>query len=108
AIVHEGGVATTVAVDLGDRAAVRELPVQVASEVGDVEVLANIAGVWHDDDRAFYGPLLHEIDVDEMLGVLDVGITAPLLLARGFLPHMVRTRRGHVLNLSGTFADGAQ
>ncbi|MGH2485815.1 MAG: SDR family NAD(P)-dependent oxidoreductase, partial [Ktedonobacterales bacterium] len=39
---------------------------------------------------------------------MDVGIMAPLLLARGFLPQMVSAQRGHVINLSGTFGSGAR
>jgi 3-oxoacyl-[acyl-carrier protein] reductase len=103
-----GGAASAFVIDLRDQDAVLQLPERVASEVGPIEVLANIAGVWHGPDRAYYGPLLHETDPDEILEVLDVGITAPLLLARGFLPQMIAAKRGHILNLSGTFASGAR
>jgi NAD(P)-dependent dehydrogenase (short-subunit alcohol dehydrogenase family) len=105
-IEGDGGGATAYVVDLRDRAAVADLSSRVEGEFGSVGVVANIAGVWHGEDRAYYGPLLHDTDVGEILDVMEVGIIAPMLLTRALLPSMLGAQGGTVVNLSGTFSDG--
>lgn len=101
----EGGDAEVVDLDLRDRAAVADLPAR-ATKLGSVAVVANIAGIWHGEDRAFYGPLLHETEAEEILDVMEVGIIAPMLLTRALLPSIIAAGGGSVINLSGTFGDG--
>ncbi|MGN6258128.1 MAG: SDR family NAD(P)-dependent oxidoreductase [Solirubrobacterales bacterium] len=106
-IGNEGGDAEVVALDLRDRAAVADVPNRVKA-LGSVNVLANIAAVWHGEDRAFYGPLLHETEVEEILDVMEVGIVAPMLLTRALLPLIIAADGGSVINLSGTFSEGGR
>ncbi len=107
-IERDGGEAAAYVVDLRDRAAVADLPSRVEGELGSVRVVANIAAVWHGEDRAYYGPLLHETEVDEILDVMEVGIIAPMLLTRALLPSMIGAQGGAVVNLSGTFSAGGR
>lgn len=104
-INSEQGDAEVIDLDLRDRVAVAELPARVEA-LGSVGVVANIAGVWHGEDNAFYGPLLHETEVEEILDVMEVGIVAPMLLTRALLPSIIAVGGGSVINLSGTFSDG--
>lgn len=94
--------------DLGDLNAVAALARAITSDLGTVDVIANVAGVWHDDEKAFQGPLLHETPQEQVLNVLDVGIRAPMVLTALLLPGMVERKNGHVINISGTFSDGAK
>jgi NAD(P)-dependent dehydrogenase (short-subunit alcohol dehydrogenase family) len=105
-IEGEGGKAAVYAVDLSDRAAVAELPSRVNGELGAVGVVANIAAVWHGEDRAYYDRPLHETDVEEVLEVMEVGIVAPMVLTRALVPSMIEAGSGSVINLSGTFSAG--
>jgi NAD(P)-dependent dehydrogenase (short-subunit alcohol dehydrogenase family) len=104
-IQSEGGAGEIVELDLRDRAAVAALPARV-EELGPLAAVANIAGVWHGEDRAFHGPLLHETASEEILDVMEVGIIAPMLLTRALLPSIIAAGGGSVVNLSGTFGDG--
>lgn len=79
---------------------------QIEEQFGPVGLLANIAAVWHNNDRAYSGPLLHELATEEIIEVLDVGIQAPMLLSSIFGSSMSSQRRGHIVNLSGTFGEG--
>jgi len=103
-----GGRARTYPTDLRDPAAVVAAAEAVLADWGRVDLIANVAGVWHDDDRVYHGPLLYQTSVREVSEVLDVGIRAPMVLTGALLPSMARRRAGHVLNISGSFDDGAK
>ena len=69
-------------------------------------MIANVAGVWHNSERAYQGPRLNETPTAEIIEVLDVGIRAPMILTARLLGGMIERRSGHVLNISGTFSSG--
>lgn len=75
---------------------------------GTVDVIVNVAGVWHDENRAFYGPRLWELPEDEISKVMQVGIIAPMLLTSKLLPKMIEKKSGKILQISGTFENGAK
>jgi 3-oxoacyl-[acyl-carrier protein] reductase len=102
-----GGSAVVYPVDLRDAESVEATAGRIMAEVDDLAVIANVAGVWHDDEKAYQGPLLYETPVEEVLEVLRVGIEAPMVLTAKLLPPMVEAGEGHVVNISGTFSDGA-
>lgn len=74
----------------------------------DIDIIVNAAGVWHNDDRAYYGLGLWELSDEEILEVMQVGIVAPMLLTKTLIPSMIRKKSGKVLNISGTFENGAK
>ncbi len=43
------------------------------AQLGAIDVLMNVAGVWHDADRKFHGPLAADTAADEFDEVLEVG-----------------------------------
>lgn len=102
-----GGTAAVYPVDLRDAEAVEATAGRIVSELQHLAVIANVAGVWHDENRADSGPLLHETSVEETREVLRVGVEAPMVLTATLLPPLVAAREGHVINISGTFSDGA-
>jgi len=79
---------------------------QVRGLTEHVDLVANIAGVWHDDENAYYGPTLWEMPESELIDVMTVGIMAPMLLTRGILPLMIGRDNAQIVNLSGTFSSG--
>jgi NAD(P)-dependent dehydrogenase (short-subunit alcohol dehydrogenase family) len=90
--------------DLRETAEIEGLGKAVHRDLGEVDILVNAAGVWHDEDHAFRGPYLQDTPVSQICDVLDVGLRASFLLSRIFLPDMIRKRGGKILQLSCGFA----
>ena len=74
---------------------------------GSVDIIANVAGVWHNENTVYYGPKLWETPTEQINEVLDVGIRAPMLITRALLPSMIQKNQGKILQISGTFESGA-
>jgi len=105
AIQSAGGTAEIFVTDLRDSRAIGQLAEAVQTLWGPVEVLANIAGAWHDDETLYLGPLAQR-SVEEIDEMLDVNLRAPMLLCRQFIPGMMAKGRGKIINLSGCFPEG--
>lgn len=103
-IDETGGEASIFPTDLRDSNAIEKLYFDVKSLYGGVDILVNNAAVWHDDSRMYYGPLLHEIPLEELEEVINVGILAPMQLTRLIIPGMVKKRVGKILQISGGFS----
>lgn len=94
--------------DLRDQESIQELWNEVTEKWEDgADILVNAAGVWHSDDKVYYGPGLEETPVDQINEVMDVGIRAPMILTRLVLKEMIEQGEGKILNISGTFESGA-
>lgn len=105
-IIDSGGEAKIFPTDLRDEAAINKLSINVQDSFGDIDFLLNVAGVWHNDKIAYAGVPLVDTPAEQINEVLDVGIRAPMLITRLFLPGMIRKRQGKILCISGTFASG--
>jgi len=103
-ISRRSGQARIFQVDLRDQNAISRVGREIFQVWPTVDIVVNAAAVWHDEEGAFYGKDLHEMPAHQIVEVLDVGIQAPMLLTRLFLPGMTERRHGKVLNISGTFA----
>lgn len=79
--------------DLGDRASLRALAEQAEAQAGGVDVLVNNAGV---------GSAMpyDKLTVGEIDQTIEVNLRAPMVLSRLLLPHMIRRRRGHIVNIA--------
>jgi 3-oxoacyl-[acyl-carrier protein] reductase len=71
---------------------------------GAVDIIMNIAGVWHDNDRKFQGPLLPETSVEIIDDVFGVGLRGHMLLTRNLLPDLMSQHSGKVLFIACGFA----
>jgi 3-oxoacyl-[acyl-carrier protein] reductase len=80
-------------VDLADPQAIEHL----IADCGPVDVLVNNASVLVDTP-------LEDIRLDQMQSVFDVNLRAPVLLTRGFIPHMSAQGWGRIVNLSSVGA----
>ena len=94
-------------VDLTDVADIRRVIHDITQQEDSIHLLANIAGVWHNEDESYYGPKIWEIPEGRLLEVMTVGITAPMLLSRGLIPKMPGNGVAQIVNLTGTFNTGA-
>jgi NAD(P)-dependent dehydrogenase (short-subunit alcohol dehydrogenase family) len=88
-ITAAGGKASFVAADLGDVADVRRL----ASEVGDVDILINNAGI------SVFAPTT-EFDVAAFDKMFASNVRAPFLLVGALAPGMAARGRGSIVSLS--------
>jgi NAD(P)-dependent dehydrogenase (short-subunit alcohol dehydrogenase family) len=88
-IMDAGGKASFVAADLGDAAEVQRL----ASEVGDVDILINNAGI------ALFGPTA-EFDVSAFDKMFASNVRAPFFLVAALAPGMAARGNGSIVSLS--------
>ncbi len=93
--------------DLRDEEEIKKLWSDVKKTWKSVDILINAAGVWHNDNTVYCGPHLEDTPAEQINEVLDVGIRAPMLLARLVLPEMIKKKQGKIINISGTFESGA-
>jgi short-subunit dehydrogenase len=82
-----------VAADLHDRGQVDALIGRSETALGPLDLLVNNAGVEEASSFTRYTP-------DELTSMIDVNLTAPLLLTHSALPGMLERGRGHVVFIS--------
>ncbi|MEU9390251.1 SDR family NAD(P)-dependent oxidoreductase [Streptomyces sp. NPDC048324] len=87
-----GGVAVAVVGDLGEQSVVDEVVRTAVERCGGVDVLVNNAGIM---DRM---SAVADVTDAEWERVLRVNLTAPFLLTRAVLPHMLAAGRGAIVN----------
>jgi len=96
-LAHEisgaGGDCVPVPADLSDRDRLKGLIDDVERSVGPVDVLVNNAGV--ESIGAFTS-----YTEQELVELIDVNLTAPMLLTRAALPGMLQRGKGHVVFIS--------
>lgn len=83
-------------VDVRDRAAVRAWATSLREELGGVNVIVNNAGV------ALHGDF-EEVGYDDLHWVLDVDFWGVVHGTKEFLPHLIASGDGHVVNISSLF-----
>jgi NAD(P)-dependent dehydrogenase (short-subunit alcohol dehydrogenase family) len=91
AIENKGGTARAVVGDLSDQEVVDEVVATAVAAFGGLDVLVNNAGIM---DRM---SALAETDDAEWYRVIEVNLTAPFLLTRSALPHMLAAGGGAVV-----------
>jgi short-subunit dehydrogenase len=88
-----GGRALTVRADVGDPTTHAPLLDRVASEFGGIDVLVNNAGVNHRG-------AVKDRSAKELAEIVNVNLTAPILLCRAVIPHLERRERGAIVNVA--------
>ncbi|MFE3600194.1 SDR family NAD(P)-dependent oxidoreductase [Streptomyces sp. NPDC059142] len=91
AITEAGGTAVAVVGDLSDRQVAERVVATAVESFGGLDVLANNAGVM---DRM---SALGETDDDEWDRVIGVNLTAPFVLTRAALPHLLTSGKGAIV-----------
>lgn len=90
--------------DLGDILAIYEFADGIKKEWGEIHILANVAGVYHNTEKAFYNIPFEKYSKEEILNIYGVGTNGTTFLTHAFLPLMKKSC--HIINLSGTFENG--
>lgn len=91
-ITEKGGRAIAVIGDLSDRAIVELVVSTAIGTYGGIDVLINNAGIM--DDMS--GP--HEVSDALWERVIRINLTAPFLLTRAVVPHMLAKGKGAIVN----------
>ncbi|MFK0156466.1 SDR family NAD(P)-dependent oxidoreductase [Streptomyces sp. NPDC090499] len=91
-IEKAGGTAVAVTGDLGEQSVVDQVVATAVERFGGVDVLVNNAGIM---DRM---SALADVSDAEWERVIRVNLTAPFLLTRAVLPHMLAAGRGAIVN----------
>lgn len=82
--------------DVSDRAAVAEYATSVATELGRVNAVFNNAGV------ALHGDF-EEMTYEQFEWVMNVNFWGVVHGSKEFLPHLIRSGDGHLINISSLF-----
>jgi 3-oxoacyl-[acyl-carrier protein] reductase len=105
--IHDlGGEASLFVADLMKSSEIERVVQEIHALWGSVDIVANIAGLWHDKERTFIGKRLHEIPVSEIDALMGVNMRAPILVSRACIPGMIERKRGKIINISGSFPEG--
>jgi 3-oxoacyl-[acyl-carrier protein] reductase len=105
-IENLGGKSQIFVADLSSIDSVNKLISYIRSKTQKIDLLCNIAGIWHGKDETYAGKDLESFDQKTILDTYMVGFTAPTLLVHGLIDLLAGG--GKVINLSGTFENGAK
>lgn len=81
-------------VNVSDPQAIKSAYEKVKSEVGDVDILVNCAGIVR-GNNTFDKQTVQDIDL-----TMDINANAPMYVALSVLPDMLRRDRGHICNIA--------
>jgi NAD(P)-dependent dehydrogenase (short-subunit alcohol dehydrogenase family) len=103
---NAGGQAECKSVNLADKEELLSFADDVKKKYKKIEVLCNIAGIWHGEDEVYAGKDYETFSQQVVLDTFMVGAIAPSLLVRALIPNM--PKGSSIINLSGTFESGAK
>jgi len=92
--------------DLSSQLSIHQLISNVKKQTKKIDVLVNVASIWHGQNEVFAGKNLTKFSEKTVLDTLMVGIIAPTMLVYHLLPLM--PEKSHIINISGTFENGAK
>lgn len=87
----------TCVADIGDEAHVGRMAEQFIGSFGRIDILVNNAGI--NLPRSGRAPI-HEYDFDNWRKVLRTDLDGTYLVSRAITPHMVKARKGRVINIA--------
>jgi NAD(P)-dependent dehydrogenase (short-subunit alcohol dehydrogenase family) len=105
-IEKENGNAYIFPANLSSADGINKLLEEIKKEYKQIDIIANIAGIWHGKDEVFAGKDFETFSQKIILDTFFVGTIAPTLLVHGLLPLM--KNKSKILNLSGTFENGGK
>jgi NAD(P)-dependent dehydrogenase (short-subunit alcohol dehydrogenase family) len=86
-------------VDVADQASIDAAVKRTIAELGKIDVLINNAGAGEDS----FGKPIEEISDDEWRRGIDNNLSSQFYCARAALPHMVKQKRGKVINVASGY-----
>ena len=88
-----GGRVLALSTDVGERSACERLLARAAEQFGGIDVLVNNAGA---NKRG----AIEKYSADELAGVVQVNLVAPIMLTRLVLPYLRKRGRGAIVNVA--------
>ena len=101
-----GGKGIVFETDLSNIDSINNLIQSIKQQTQQVDILVNIAGIWHGDNEVFAGLDFEKFKQQTVLDTFSVGLIAPTLLVHGLVSIM--PQGSNIINLSGTFENGAK
>ena len=98
-IAGHGVKVVCVPTDVADHTQLDTLVSTADAALGPIDILVNNAGIEATHPFDDYPP-------EEIVGLIEVNLTAPLLLSRRVLPGMLRRERGHIVNVASLAGKG--
>lgn len=105
-IEEAGGTGIVFEADLCNIDSINNLIQAIKQQTQQVDILVNIAGIWHGDNEVFAGKDFETFDQKVILDTFSVGLISPTLLVHGLVSIM--PKGSSITNLSGTFENGAK
>jgi dihydroxycyclohexadiene carboxylate dehydrogenase len=100
------GTAEVFVADLNSSEGTKKLISDIKTKHSEINILCNIAGIWHGENEVYAGKNYEEFEEKVILNTLNVGTIAPLLLSHGLISIM--PKGSSIINLSGTFENGGK
>ncbi|MBI5620692.1 SDR family oxidoreductase, partial [Candidatus Gottesmanbacteria bacterium] len=104
AISKSGGKGNVFPLDLLEIPEIYSFAEIIRKEWGEIHILANVAGIYHDTQKAYYNIPFEKYSKEEILNTYGVGTNGTTFLTHALLPLM--KKGSHIINLSGTFENG--
>lgn len=105
-VEEAGGIAIVFEADLSNVDSINNLIQSIKQQTQQVDILVNIAGIWHGDNEVFAGKDFETFNQKVIVDTFLVGLIAPTLLVHGLVSLMPQS--SSIINLSGTFENGAK
>jgi len=105
-ITENGGQAGVFLGDFTKTDSLEALVALIKQRTDKVDILVNVAGIWHGKDEVYAGKDFESFSKQVILDTYAVGLTAPTFLVHAFIPLM--PKGGKIINISGTFENGAK
>jgi|SRR3989344_2921644 len=105
-VENAGGQAEIFVTDLTRLDSINNLLSQIKDKTDHVDILFNIAGLWHGQDEVYVGKDFDKFDQKIVVDTMMVDLIAPTLLVHGVVALL--KKGSSIINISGTFEDGAK
>ncbi len=101
-----GGKAIEFQADLSNLKSVNNLTIQIKKQTKKVNILINVAGLWHGKSEVYAGMDFDKFSQQLILDTYFVGLVSPTLIAHSLIALMPKGSK--IINISGTFESGAK
>lgn len=103
-ITAGGGSGEIFPLDLRDVPSIYAFARDIRRKWKELRILVNVAGVYHDETKAYYDRPFEKYSTEEILNIYEVGTNGTTFLTHALLP-LVK-KGSHIINVSGTFENG--
>jgi 3-oxoacyl-[acyl-carrier protein] reductase len=105
-VEEDGGKGIVLETDLSNVNSINLLIQSIKQSTRQVDILVNVAGIWHGEGEVYAGKDFETFDQKVVLDTFSVGLITPTLLVHGLVSLM--PKGSSIINISGTFENGAK